>query len=205
MVACAGLVRKGELMSEEAAEGRSEDAAFDRELSPLPAVAPRGEPDRQPAVVVQVPAGLAWREVQASGPIGPWPDGEGQPWTVEAKIASVPSATDPHQLRCLLRLGLKSSVSGGDLVATGVLSRDTDARLLALLGEAKVPVAMKPVVYELPTEEAIRSHLARVLPELRRDLATSSLGPVKRALLRRFVDGLGAFGGPQRLNLNGKD
>lgn len=115
-------------------------------------------------------------------------DADGQPWTLGVKVIRVPDPQTTNGLLWSLKLGMTAQVSGLDLIATGVLCPDQDSRLLLLIGEDHVPLAMRPIVHLAPNEQEARQLLATVLPALKESLSQQSLVPVKRELIGRWID-----------------
>jgi hypothetical protein len=121
-------------------------------------------------------------------------DGEGLVWTLEVKAAQVDDPQDPRKVLWQLRIALTTQVDAATLVKTGLLSPAKDDRLLALLGDGTVDLAMKPLIYKAPSEDAAKALLADVLPQLKASFLRSSLAEVKRHLIGRWVDEQGRFG-----------
>ena len=99
-----------------------------------------------------------------------------------------------HQGQWRLRLSPTVTVDAAALVATGTLAADADQRLIELLGEDTVVLAMKPVSHTTPDAESLRLLAADVVPRFRSDFAARSLHDVKRSLVGRHVDEGGLFG-----------
>ena len=122
-------------------------------------------------------------------------DGDGQTWNIGIKVTRIPDPDTANGLLWSIRLGLTAQVSGVDLVATGVLSPADDSRLLYLIGEELVPLAMRPIIHKAENEAEAKRLLASVLPELKETVAKQSLVRVKRDLIGRWVDERCQFGG----------
>jgi hypothetical protein len=126
---------------------------------------------------------------------GPFQDGDGQTWTLGIKVTRIPDPDSSNGLLWSIRLCLTAQVIGAELVATGVLSPDADSRLIFLIGEQMVPMAMRPVIHRAADEAEAKRLLAAALPELKATLGKQSLIPIKRDLIGRWVDERCQFGG----------
>jgi hypothetical protein len=126
---------------------------------------------------------------------GPFQDGDGQTWTLGIKVTRIPDPESSNGLLWSIRLGLTAQVNGADLVATGVLSPDEDSRLLFLIGDRQVPMAMRPAIHRAADESEAKRLLATALPELKATLGRQSLIQIKRDLIGRWVDERCQFGG----------
>jgi hypothetical protein len=121
-------------------------------------------------------------------------DGEGLVWDLAVKVTQVPDPSDPRRVLWQVRIALSSKVDAAALIKSGLLDPVKDARLLGLLGDAVVDMAMKPLIYRVAAEEAARALVADVLPKLKASFFKSSLAEVKRKLVGRWVDERGHFG-----------
>ena len=115
-------------------------------------------------------------------------DGDGWIWNLSVKVSQVPDPGDTRRIEWQLMIQLHTQMSGQDLVAQYVLSPDQDARLLSMIGDASVPMAMKPSKYRAATESAARSLMAELLPKVSETFKEYQLQNVKRALVHRWVD-----------------
>ena len=130
-------------------------------------------------------------------------DGDGQAWDLKVEVEERP---DPNATKggvCRVRVLLSTKVSAGELVQTKVLSPKTspsDARLLRMIDEETVTLAMKPRTTMAASEDEARLWLADALPKLKAELAGKSLIAVKRDLIGRWIDERGRFGAEAALD-----
>lgn len=115
-------------------------------------------------------------------------DGDGLPWELAVKVTQVPDPASPKGLLWQLRLLIKTRAQISRLVETGTLDAAKDARLIEMIASDSVDLAMRPLTYHAPNEEAARALLVEVLPKLKASFARSSLAEVKRSLVGRYVD-----------------
>src|SRR5690606_16223149 len=94
-------------------------------------------------------------------------DAEGTQWKVSVKAIQTPHPKNPKISLWQLKILVTAEATAADLLQSGVLSRDADARLIELLGDDILPLAMKPMSYEASSEEEARSILANALPRLK--------------------------------------
>jgi hypothetical protein len=121
-------------------------------------------------------------------------DADGMVWDLSVKVHQVPNPADPKGLLWQIRLGLTADATIREFLQTGALDARKDARLLELIGEHSIKIAMKPMVYDTPDEEAARRLVADLLPKLKANFLKNSLTEVKRTLIGRWVDEQGRFG-----------
>ncbi|MCX6105782.1 MAG: hypothetical protein NTY08_08145 [Proteobacteria bacterium] len=115
-------------------------------------------------------------------------DGDGWLWNQSVEVTQIPDPGDTRRIEWQLRIQLQTQMSAQDLVTQDVLSPDQDARLLSIIGESLVPMAMKPSKYRAATESAARSLVAELLPKVKETFKEYQLKNVKRALVHRWVD-----------------
>lgn len=115
-------------------------------------------------------------------------DGDGLPWRLEVAVTQDDDPSDPYELRWTVRLTFKTEADAPTFVQTGTLDPGKDGRLLGLLGDAKVPMQMKPTVLKASGEEDARRQFLDTVPRLKEKLAQGSLTTVKRQLIGRWVD-----------------
>lgn len=122
-------------------------------------------------------------------------DGDGLSWRVLISVELLPGNDDPKRPMRLLKLELTSSASCAELIRTATLDATGDARLVALIGDRRVPLAMKPISYSASSYEEARHWLAEELPRLKASLAAADLAAIKRRLVGVFVNKISVFGG----------
>lgn len=120
-------------------------------------------------------------------------DGDGQVWTLKTEVTQIPDHTDSRKLLWQIQLKLSASMTAADLIRTHALDAVKDARLLSLVADEPVPMAMRPQVHLVPTEDEAKLLLAETLPKLKADFEGKSLISVKRELVGRWVDARGRF------------
>ena len=120
-------------------------------------------------------------------------DADGQAWNLKTEVTQIPDAADSRKLLWQIQLKLSATVSGQDLVRTHALDIDKDARLLALVADHEVPMAMRPQTHVVPNEDEAKLLLAETLPKFKAEFEAKSLISVKRELVGRWVDARGRF------------
>ena len=121
-------------------------------------------------------------------------DGDGHRWQLKTEATVTPVPGEPQQRGWRVQLRLSTTATAAQLTGTGVLDAAADARLLGLIGDAAVPLTMKPRAFDAPNEDEARLKLAAELPPLKAELAAKSLISIKRELVGRWVDERGRFG-----------
>lgn len=122
-------------------------------------------------------------------------DGDGLVWMLAVEVDQIPDPADPKGLVWRLKLKLSADATATDLVRTGALDAKTDQRLIELLDDEPVHLAMKPLIYTAPNEEAARLLLTDVVPRLKASFPRDALGDIKRQLVGRQIDERSRFGG----------
>ncbi|MBM4252204.1 MAG: hypothetical protein FJ146_09555 [Deltaproteobacteria bacterium] len=122
-------------------------------------------------------------------------DGDGWTWRIAVSVNQAPDPSDTRRMEWHLKIQLCTLMTAADLVEGGILSSEGDARMLSLIGEEAVPMAMKPTRHKVASEAAARTVLSESLPSLKRTFAGYQLHAIKRALVHRWVDQSLAFGG----------
>jgi hypothetical protein len=125
-------------------------------------------------------------------------DADGLAWKLDLKVSQAPVKGDPKGLVWRVRIGLRRELDAEDLLAAGILKLPEDERLLGLIGDEIVPLAMKPALHEVPGELEARRLVADELPRLKATLAKKSLIDIKRSLIGRWVDERSRFGGAEK-------
>jgi hypothetical protein len=120
-------------------------------------------------------------------------DGDGIAWDLELVGKEIPDPDNPYGLIWEISVVLKADIAIDELLATGVLDKQKDARMLDLLGAKKIPFVMKPRVLIGKSDEEVRKLVIDALPILRRDLGQVKLQEIKRKLLGRWLDASRAF------------
>jgi hypothetical protein len=155
------------------------------------------DPDKpaKRAVVTTLTAALA--EIErwlAENGLDALRDADGLTWRLSAQVDQIADPADPKGMLWRLRLAPTVEVDAATLVATGTLAAVADQRLVELLGEDTVTLAMKPVSHTAANAEALRLLAADVVPRFRSEFAGRALHEVKRVLVGRHIDERGIFG-----------
>lgn len=121
-------------------------------------------------------------------------DGDGLTWNLDLAIKPVPNRENTHGLLWEATVRLHVAATAEMFIETGTLHRVSDERLIALIGDADIKVALKPSVYTAKSEDEMRQIVASVVPKLKVHLMKNSFYDVKRRLIGRFVDQSQWFG-----------
>lgn len=120
-------------------------------------------------------------------------DGDGQVWNLKTEVTHIPDHNDSRKILWQIQLKLTATMTADDLVRTHALDPAKDARLLGLVADHEVPMAMRPQTHLVPNEDEAKLLLAEALPKLKAELEGKSLISVKRDLVGRWVDARGRF------------
>ena len=120
-------------------------------------------------------------------------DADGLEWHIESVMSTLPNTADRQRPFWELKLSPRTDVSGAELVASGVLQPDVDSRILGLIGDRRVPLAVRPIKFTGNSQEELRGFLIDEIPILRRKLQAESLRSMKRALVTKWLDQTSAF------------
>ena len=121
-------------------------------------------------------------------------DAEGLEWRLELETQQLPDPKDRHGTLWVLTLMMTSDVDVETFIRTGTLDSENDLRLIGMLRDKKIPLRMKPMIYEAHGIKEAKDLLARILPELRENIAESGLNEIKRGLIGRWLEGQTQFG-----------
>ncbi len=80
------------------------------------------------------------------------------------------------------------------MVEVGAYDAQEDQRLLQMLGEDRIPVAMKKRVMENSSLENLRTELADELLRIRKSLEKIDLNSMRRRVISQWVDRKQLFG-----------
>jgi hypothetical protein len=151
-------------------------------------------PPKRPAVVSQASAMAELRAWLAENRYHTLVDGDGLTWQLTVEVAPAARPRLPRGVEQDVHIGLTARAGAAELVRTGSLDPVADERLIAMLGDEEVELAMRPRVATVSDAAAARPHLATQLPQLRAELAAQSLHATKRRLVFRWLDGRQRFG-----------
>ncbi len=118
----------------------------------------------------------------------------GDIWELDLRLEQRPHPHDVVMPLYRLHIRLTTEVSGVDLVKAGVLNKDSDRRLLDLIGDDEVPLAVKTLTIEGKSLDRLRSDLASYIYKLRNTLKKRDLTEVKRRLVGSWIDRKSLFG-----------
>lgn len=121
-------------------------------------------------------------------------DAAGVIWNISVETLETPDPTDHRQAVWKITLRIGADVGAHHLIADKTLDEGKDERLLGLLGDATIRLALKPSVHEAQGLDAARKWLAEELHRLRDQFAKDGFHEVKRQLVGRWVDESRWFG-----------
>jgi len=123
-------------------------------------------------------------------------DGDGLDWRLECEIDQ--EIIEPLQKKEIWKVSLRliCDASSEDLVKTGALDSEKDERIIDLLGDSRVPLSLKPRVFQAKSIEEAKNLSLETLDRLEKEMAKASLLEAKRRLIFRFVDQSSLFGSP---------
>lgn len=122
------------------------------------------------------------------------PDAAGLEWRIQVEMREVPDAVDHRRSVVELTVRVGSSADGQDLVRTGTFNAVNDERLIAMLGEDRVPFGRKPRYHEARNMDEARQWLADCMLEIGNEMRSSAFHDVKRQLVGRWIDARREFG-----------
>lgn len=120
-------------------------------------------------------------------------DGDGQVWTLDLQVTRLPEPAE-HEASWTLTLNLTTVVTVASLIETKVLDPQEDVRLMELLGDQSIAIALKPIQHKAMTRDDARRLLVKILPETRAKIEGGTFRDVKRSLIGRWVDQSRVFG-----------
>lgn len=121
-------------------------------------------------------------------------DANGGVWQLQLDLQQLPHPQDTQAALYRLNIGLSCELNTRHLVEVGAYDAQDDARLLGLLGEARIPVAMKKRIMENPSLENLRSELADELSRIRKSLEKVDLNSMRKRVIGQWIDRKQLFG-----------
>ncbi len=121
-------------------------------------------------------------------------DANGGVWELQLNLQQLPHPQDTQGAFYRLTIGLSCELNTRHLVEVGAYDAQEDQRLLQMLGEDRIPVAMKKRVMENPSLENLRTELADELVRIRKSLEKIDLNPMRRRVISQWVDRKQLFG-----------
>ena len=122
------------------------------------------------------------------------PDVDGHHWRLEVTRELIPDRVNKGKNRHIFYLQASTEIGRQQLVDHGIFDEKKDSRLLGLLGEKKVRLAMSPVKEAAWSEDELRHMLMDHILRIRKKLATPAVSTLKRELAGRYVDRKAVFG-----------
>ncbi len=121
-------------------------------------------------------------------------DANGGVWELQLNLQQLPHPQDTQGALYRLNIGLGCELNARHLVEVGAYDAQDDQRLLQMLGEDRIPVAMKKRVMENPSLENLRTELADELVRIRKSLEKIDLNSMRRRVISQWVDRKQLFG-----------
>ncbi|MEY4630469.1 MAG: hypothetical protein RIQ81_589 [Pseudomonadota bacterium] len=108
--------------------------------------------------------------------------------------ALAPLRDRPDVLAWHVTMVAETTLDGKSLVGSGVLDRGRDARLLTLLGEARVKVRTSQIKFETVSEKQIPQIAGEVAARIKKNLLLQSVVDLKKDAIAGQVDACCQFG-----------
>ena len=121
-------------------------------------------------------------------------DAAGVKWSLKVGADQVPHPLDTQGSLWKVAINIVTNVTAKSLVDTGTLCKESDARLVGLLGSKVVPIEMKAWKFEAESVEKVRAILAEELPKLRERFGGNELHDIKRQIAGDLLDRSCLFG-----------
>jgi hypothetical protein len=121
-------------------------------------------------------------------------DANGGIWQLQLDLQQLPHPQDTQAALFRLNIGLNCDLNARHLVEVGAYDALEDQRLLQLLGEDRIPVAMKKRVMENSSLENLRSELADELVRIRKSLEKIDLNSMRKRVIGQWIDRKQLFG-----------
>jgi hypothetical protein len=121
-------------------------------------------------------------------------DANGGVWQLQLKLQQLPHPQDTQATLHRLNIGLNCELGARHLVEVGAYDEVEDQRLLQLLEEDRIPVAMKNRIMENTSLENLRMELADELLRVRKSLEKMDLNRMRRRVIGQWIDRKQLFG-----------
>jgi hypothetical protein len=115
-------------------------------------------------------------------------------WQLQLDLQQLPHPEDTQGALFRLTIGLSCELDACHLVEVGAYDAQEDQRLLQLLGDDRIPVAMKKRVMESPSLENLRTELADELLRIRKSLEKIDLNSMRKRVIGQWIDQRQIFG-----------
>lgn len=120
-------------------------------------------------------------------------DSDRQIWKLHLDRYEIPAPNTAHSLVWGVSIYLSSSVNAKMLTDFGVLHREQDARLLAIIDDYVINMRMKPKKFEEASQDVLKQRVGEFLPLLKKQMANSRLFEIKRQLIEAWVEKISSF------------
>ncbi len=121
-------------------------------------------------------------------------DQDGSTWQLRVDVQQLPDPGDLHRPLWEITLSLSTALTAADCLATDVLSLDEDSRLVEMLGNAAVPLSMRPIRMSAHDIDEARNGFVAALERLKRDFPATNLREIKRRILSAWIENRCLFG-----------
>jgi hypothetical protein len=121
-------------------------------------------------------------------------DANGGVWLLQLNLQQLPHPQDTQAALYRLSIGLSCELNVRHLVEVGACDPQEDERLLQLLGEDRIPVAMKKRVMENSNLENLRQELGDELVRIRKSLEKIDLNSMRKRVIGQWIDRKQLFG-----------
>lgn len=121
-------------------------------------------------------------------------DANGGIWQLHLNLQQLPHPDDTQASLFRLTIGLSCELDARHLVEVGAYDAQDDQRLLQLLGDDRIPVAMKKRVMENQSLETLRTELAEELLRIRKSLEKIDLNSMRKRVIGLWIDQRQVFG-----------
>lgn len=153
----------------------------------------RSEMPSRPVVTSQLAADAIiahWNEQNTQRQLK---DKEGLNWDVN--VTAQQEVREPLQQREIWKITVKmiADAKAESFVASGVLDGDRDERLIQLLGNSLVPLALKPRSFDANNLEEAKNLTIELLDRIATELHSKDRKEAKRQLIYRFIDQASLF------------
>lgn len=121
-------------------------------------------------------------------------DADGLAWALQINTVEKPAVANPRELSIELHFCLSVTVTTQDLTRTHTLDPAADQRLISLLADTEIPLALRPIVKVANGIEEARRMVRDELPLLRQKLSDPKIRQYKRMVVGKYLDKISLFG-----------
>lgn len=126
-------------------------------------------------------------------------DCDGLVWNMGIHSQIYPDPQNPHGQLWRMEYTLSTSLNREKIQALNLLNLEKDKRLLDLIGDGVIPLAMKPQTLEAPHLDGARARLAEEVKKVRKNIKMPVMRQIKLDLIYRWIEDQQAFGMPRPL------